>query len=287
MTRARSRVRSRLLESGGIVLLADHPEWQPTLSRMVRDGELRSLLPGVVAAAEDDRLSTRVLAVARRYPDAVMVGAVAARIGYWPDLRVDVVEVSRPHRTAARPGYRFVRRQLPGQLLTGSGGVTYTVPALTTVDLCAGPIGADAIDQALRRRAVTLAQLTEAFALTRRRRGNAERLRLLIDSRSEPWSAAERLAHQLLRSARITGWTANFPVRFGPRWYYLDIAFSARKLAVEVESVRFHSSPEQLHHDRLRQNLLAAAGWTILRVDWLMLTERPDATVRLIRAALG
>ena len=91
----------------------------------------------------------------------------------------------------------------------------------------------------------------------------------------------------MLRSAGLTGWVGNHEVRIGSRRYYLDVAFPGRRLAIEVESVAFHSSPAQLHADRLRQNLLSAAGWTVLRIDWRMLTERPEAVIRLIRAALG
>ena len=45
----------------------------------------------------------------------------------------------------------------------------------------------------------TLPAMHEALAKTANRIRNPERLRLLIDSRDEPSSAAERLARNLLR----------------------------------------------------------------------------------------
>jgi hypothetical protein len=57
----------------------------------------------------------------------------------------------------------------------------------------------------LRTRATTLAHLQRAMELTTARVGNPTRRQLLLDSRSEPWSEAERSLHRLLRAAGITG----------------------------------------------------------------------------------
>jgi hypothetical protein len=62
------------------------------------------------------------------------------------------------------------------------------------LDLC-DVMGGDAIDQALRTRASTLAQLHRALELTGGRKGNRTKRQLLLDSRAEPWSKAERLLH--------------------------------------------------------------------------------------------
>ena len=82
----------------------------------------------------------------------------------------------------------------------------------------------DPIDQALAR-AATPPMMHEALARTANRIGNPERMRLLLDSRDLPWSAAERLAHNVLRRAGIRGWKANASVVLEGRQYYIDIAF--------------------------------------------------------------
>jgi hypothetical protein len=64
------------------------------------------------------------------------------------------------------------------------------------VDLCAA-FGGDAIDQALRTRAVTLATPIVPWS-SPGRKGNRSKRELLLDSRAEPWSQAERLFHRLL-----------------------------------------------------------------------------------------
>jgi hypothetical protein len=121
---------------------------------------------------------------------------------FWPEAPVSTIEVAASTRLASRPGYTFSRRHIPAELVIEPAGLRYTAPALTAIDLATFEC-ADAIDIALRTRAATLGGMYQALRLTPNRTGNQERLRLLIDSRNEPWSAAERLAHRILRGARI------------------------------------------------------------------------------------
>jgi very-short-patch-repair endonuclease len=126
----------------------------------------------------------------------------------------------------------------------------------------------------------------EALRMTPHRTGNLERLRLLIDSRNEPWPAAERLSHRLLRAAGITGWQTNLPVEIDSELFHLDIAFTKQKLAIEIDG-RLHETDEELFEsDRWRQNALVAEGWRVLRFTWAMLQDCPDVFVSAILSAL-
>lgn len=69
--------------------------------------------------------------------------------------------------------------------------------------------------------------------------------------------------------------------------YFLDIAFPAVRLAVEVEGHAHHSTPADLNRDRYRHNDLTAAGWTVVRVDLRMLTTDPAYVVRLVADAIS
>ena len=196
----------RLLTADGVIARRDHPELDTTLRYLVRRGDLARVLPGIYSAADQAAsLQTRVRALSRLDPDVVLVGAVAARVSFWPDLRVDMIECAVRHSRAPQAGYCFSRRHIPDELVVNRSGLRYTTPALTALDLCAA-FGGDAIDQALRTRATTLAQLDRAMELTAARVGNRTRRQLLLDSRAEPWSEAERRLHRLLRKAGITGW---------------------------------------------------------------------------------
>jgi very-short-patch-repair endonuclease len=277
---------SRLLAEDGVVARRDHPRLVTALERLLRSGELAAVLPGVYASADAaGSLPTRIAAVAHWDPSAIITGAAAARLTFWPAARVVDVECAVTRTRSPQPGFRFIRRTIPSELVIERSGVRLTSATLTALDLAAVS-GGDALDEALRARATTLDRLHQALDLTGARRGNRERRRLLLDSRDEPWSAAERLFHRLLRQAGITGWTANSAVTIDGTTYYLDVAFRRIRLAVEIDGRLHHSNGTAFETDRRRQNLLILDGWRVLRFTWAMLTDHPEDVIAAVRRAL-
>jgi very-short-patch-repair endonuclease len=276
----------QLLATDGVIARRDHPELATALGYLVRRGDLARVLPGVYAAADQAAsVPTRVWALSRFDPDAILVGAVAAWLSFWPDLRVEVVECAVRHSRAPQTGYRFTRRQIPAELVISRSGLRYTAPALTALDLCT-TVGGEAVDQALRTRATTLARLQCAVELTTARVGNPTRRQLLLDSRAEPWSEAERSFHRLLRKAGITGWQANQPILLRGRTFYVDVIFRKLKLAIEIDGRLYHNGNEVFESDRWRQNLLILDGWCVLRFTWTMIEERPEEVIATVRDAI-
>ena len=275
-----------LAASGGLLVRRAHPELAHSIDRQVRSGRLRAVLPGVYALPELSRdPSVRVRAASLRLPDAVVLTGAAARALFWPSAPMPSIEIATPGPVPPVAGFSFNRRRIPPELVVELAGVRYSSPALTAIDLATFSC-ADAIDIALRERRATLDGMYEALRLTPNRTGNPARRRLLVDSRAQPWSAAERRAHRLLRQARIDGWTANLPVVVLGRLYYIDIAFARAKLAVEIDG-RLHETDEDLFQsDRWRQNALVAAGWTVLRFTWEMLTDHPETFLEAVRGGL-
>ncbi|MBI4900220.1 MAG: DUF559 domain-containing protein [Actinobacteria bacterium] len=260
---------------------------QRTLRSALAGGLVTRLLPGVYAAAGlSEDLAVRAATVALWNPDAVVTGRAAARLTFWPDLSVTDIHVARQARPPRGVGYRFEERTIAPEHIAELRGLRITAPALTAVDLV-DELGGDAIDTCLRSRAARLEDLWSAFAAHPSRPGNAARRRMLLDSRDEPWSAAERLSHRLLRAAHITGWKANHRVVISGSCYFIDIAFRRERLAVEIDG-RLHEDDRRLFEsDRYRQNQLVAAGWTVLRFTWAMLVSEPDYVVSTIRAELA
>jgi very-short-patch-repair endonuclease len=276
----------RLLATRGVIARRDHPELDTTLQYLVRRGDLIRVLPGIYAARDQGTsLQTRVRALRCFDPDAILVGAVAARLSFWPELQADVVECAVRHSRAPQTGFRFTRRHIPSYLVVSRSGLRLTSPALTSLDLCA-TYGGDAIDQALRTRAATLAHLHRAMELTAARVGNRTKRQLLLDSRAEPWSQAERGFHRLLRKAGITGWKANRPVVLDDFTCYVDVIFSNLKLAIEIDGRLFHTGAEVFETDRWRQNKLVLDGWCVLRFTWTMIEEQPETVLAMVREAI-
>jgi len=268
-----------LLARDAVVLRRERPDLIDAIDWLLHRRELVAVLPGVYAT--DREPMTRMLAIARSRPDAVVVGAAAAAITFWPSIRFSVVEAAVPLRVTPRPGFRFECRSVPAELVWHIGRVRVSSPALTAIDLAATD-GGEGIDHVLRTRSATLSQLRSALHAVPGRAGNRLRRHVLLDSRDEPWSQAERRLHRLLHSDRITGWRANHPVRLDDRTVYIDVAFPAVRLAIEVDGRLHEDRADVFERDRQRQNDLVLAGWTVLRFTWRMLVDDPAGVLTTI-----
>jgi very-short-patch-repair endonuclease len=276
----------QVLATEGVIVRRDHPKLIGTIERLVRNGNLRPVLPGVYAEpGACDSIRTRILAVMHWDADAVLLGSAAAWVSFWPEIRMTHILCSVKHHRRTQAGYEFTRQQIPAELIVNRSGIRYTSPALTALDLCA-TVGGDAIDQALRTRATTLAHLQRAMELTGGRKGNRTKRQLLLDSRAEPWSEAERSFHRLLRNAGITGWRANRPVVLDHSTFYVDILFRKLRLVIEIDGRLYHTGAEVFETDRWRQNLLVLDGWWMLRFTWTMIEERPEEVIAMVGEAI-
>lgn len=276
----------QLFETETLVVRREHPALQRALQGLVHRREIESVLPGVYALRDHRELvEVRVQALRRYDPDAVVMGRAAARLSYWPEVEVDVVQAAVKHKRAKQYGFAFVRRTVPLDLVEERAGVRMTVPALTALDLGAD-LGGDGVDEALRRGAATLDDLEAALAAIPNQPGNRQRRQLLDESSTEPWSAAERRLHGLLRTAGIDGWQANVPVVAEGSRYVVDVLFRRERLVIEVDGRHYHAE-HRFESDRWRQNALVLAGFRILRFTWTMLDRQPERVVGIVVAALG
>jgi very-short-patch-repair endonuclease len=285
--RTNFHVIEQLLMADGVISRRKHRELDASLRYLVGRGVLARVLPGVYAQAEAaSSTRTRIQALMAFDPDAVLTEAAAASVGFWPEITVDAVTCAVRHRREPQPGFRFSRRVVPAELIIERSGLRYTSPALTALDLCANH-GGDAIDHALRSRRTTLKHLRRAMELTAARVGNPLRRALLLDSRDEPWSAAERRFHHMLRAADLVGWRANQPVLIDGSSYFVDVLFDKIRVAIEIDGREHHTGSQVFETDRWRQNLLVLDGWRVLRFTWRMINERPDEVMAMVRKALA
>lgn len=137
------------------------------------------------------------------------------------------------------------------------------------------------MDRALQND-LKLRELWRAQLRNKGRYGSPAARRLLQTASDGARSDAERLLVKLLREAGITGWETNYPVG----GYKVDFAFLAAKVAIEVDGLAFHSSSDDFHRDRARQNDVMLLGWQVLRFTWLDLTEYPERVIAIIRRAI-
>lgn len=266
----------------GVVAARHHLELARALNACACRGEVVRLLPGVYALPANLTLETQLAAI-RDYGthQLVITRRSAAALTWWPELGLPrKLEVAGPNEITLETSFTFEQRHIRAELLVRRSGVAFTTPELTVLDLVP-ELGARVIDEALRRRAITLPRLRRALQLTPNRRGNRLRRELIADSRDEPWSELEREAHRLLRAAGVTGWKSNHAVDIEGQRFYLDIAIPELRLAIELDGEQHHGTQDAFHRDRGRDRALARAGWLVLRFTAQSLDELVETTLEV------
>ncbi len=66
-----------------------------------------------------------------------------------------------------------------------------------------------------------------------------------------------------------------------------DFLWRDARLIVEADSHRVHGTVTAFEEDRRRDQLLAAAGWTVIRCTWRQVLNEPESLSRTIRTLLS
>lgn len=78
-------------------------------------------------------------------------------------------------------------------------------------------------------------------------------------------SFLEKRVERILRSI-TTDYISQFKITLGGNNYRLDFAIKQDKVAIEVDGFAFHSHRQTFDSDRIRQNLIVADGWNVVRI---------------------
>ena len=224
------------------------------------------------------------------WPDGIVALTTAARLHRIPvpvDGRVHVVVPhGRPRRGALVPHQYPLDR---GDV-TNAYGVPATTRRRTIVDLLGRlPPAAqlDLVAWVSSRRVLDAAWLSTWLSQHRWRWGNVAREAATKRLATGAVNPAEDLLHALLRRGGVEGWLggASLLEHLGiPA--QADVYFPAVRLVVEVDGRRAHG-PDRFQADRARQNMLVAAGCTVLRYTWQDLVDRPREVLAQIRLTLA
>lgn len=276
-----------LIREFGVVSARHHPHLARSLQGLALNGELDRVLPGIYSRPDlAPMVWTRIRAVNLWDASAIVAGRGAAHWTFWSELPVTDVDVLVATQRQPRSGFRFSQRKIPRALTVMKSGVTCTCPALTAIELVP-ELGGDAIDTALRTGAADLRSMRAALDDTRGHVGNSLRAKMLLESRDLPWSAAERLLHTILRTARLRGWSSNQVVRVDGQSFFVDVLFRAAGLVLEVDGWEWHGRRMvDFQRTMHRHTTLEAAGWRVLHFTYLDLTSEPDWVLSTIRSAL-
>jgi hypothetical protein len=246
------------------------------LRRLVRDGSLRRLFQGVyVDSAADDSPAVRMAALALVLPsDSVAVDHTAAWLhqvdtfGPWDAIVPPPLNVFRRAGAARirRAGCSGGERQLLPEDTVRRGRLELTTPLRTALDLgrrLPRERALAAMDGLARVGGFESRHLSAETGRFRGFRGVIQLRHLvpLVSPLAEsPGESRLRLAWT---DAGLPSPVLQHPVSGKGRIGYLDICDPESKIAAEYDGRDWHSSPDQVHHDRERRAWLAELGWKV------------------------
>jgi very-short-patch-repair endonuclease len=183
---------------------------------------------------------------------------------------------------------------LPGDTTT-IDGLRTTNAVRTVLDLGARLAVDDLLtvaERALHLRLVHPAPLNARFEAmsTRGRPGAAvtrEVLRRLDPSRAPTESELEAMLDRLVIDAGLPTPVRQHVVHLEDRTFRLDLAYPDLRIAIEADGFEVHGSRSAFEADRDRQNLLASAGWLVLRFTWRQIRDAPEDVVATITRAIA
>lgn len=266
------------------------------VDRRVYSGEWLRLLPGTYALRGSPASFMRRATAAYLWAGE---GALLSHDSSGVLFNLDGVSqqqiiVSSPRRLCS-PRVVVHRRATEGLRSKSIGLVRVTSIEQTLLDL-GGTLGGErlelAVDSALRRgltRFDRLSRHLEAFGGPGVA-GSTDLAQLLKMREPCPRPTDSILEVELLKLARkydLPNPVAQYLVvlRDGLT-VHIDFAYPDQMLAIEVDSVRWHSGVRAIKWDNERQNLLVALGWRVLRFEWNDIVKRPAVVAAQILAAL-
>jgi hypothetical protein len=126
-------------------------------------------------------------------------------------------------------------------------------------------------------------------SVARRGKPGVTVMRALLDDRSlddENRSRLERAGNVLLVAGGFEGYVCEFPMPWAPNRRF-DVAFPAHQIAIEWDSIRWHTQKQRFQSDRERDRRAIEHGWRVLRFTWRDVTADPNGTIETIRAVLA
>ncbi|MBL7524228.1 type IV toxin-antitoxin system AbiEi family antitoxin domain-containing protein [Frankia sp. CNm7] len=271
------------------------------------------------AADSEGDLRARAQAAPAGRPGAVIGGITAARLlglcsHALPPLTADEpVHLLVARRGAIHParGVRIGFAVLRADEVATACGLPVTAPVRTLADLVLGCAdrgeAVSFMDAALRSGCLDGLDVVRAAAAGRPGRSRAEQWWSLADGRSE--SVLETRTRLVLVSGGLPPEQLQWLVcdKAGVPVARIDLAYPSRRVAVEADGARFHGGVihggvprgganagigaldrvEPVFRDRKRQNALSGLDWTIVRVTWSDVLERPSEVIADVRGALN
>lgn len=272
---------------------------EATVRRRCGSGQLVPVQPGVFRhAAHPDSWHSRLMAACLSTGGLASHRSAAVLLGIEP-VRGAMVEVTVEQGTAsARRGVIVHQsRQMALADATAIVGIPVTGTARTLLDLGAvvpPRLLEDAVDDALRQRLVTWPELYDTLLRHSKpgRRGCRALRRLLLERYGDtdiPLSTWSRQAARLLVGHGLPRPALEYRIvdEQGGLVAQVDLAYPEHRIAIELQSKRWHLNHRHFDADPARWNRLTALGWRVVPVTWAMYSQQPGDLCPLIARSLA
>jgi len=249
-----------------------------TLANLIADGQLITMLPGVLRSAQWPCHREQILAAVCARNPAGMIGFTTAG-QLWAQRRMSDPNIHFlvPHGCSPEMEGVVVhrcRRIDPIDLVQRRDGIRLSSPPRTIFD-CADMIGFEAttsvLEQLLDEQKVTFGTISDTVErLYHPLRPGSKTMLAVIRSRPA-WRAAlqsdleVRVLEEMTRQ-NLPAPTTQFPMRLPDRDIVIDFAWPSFKLAVEVDHPAWHDGELDSHADKGRDRKLTTIGWTSTRI---------------------
>jgi hypothetical protein len=269
-------------------------------SRRNTKGELHRIHRGVYAVGHESLGSTarlRAALLACEEGAVISHGTAAAFWGLW-DKWPRLIDVTVPEQRGRKlDGIRCRRCRYPNpEEIVVQDGVACTTPARVLVDL-AGSVGLSTLRRTVGRAAFLKVLDLDAVDVAIYRAQGRRGLRLLQVAVA-PWrtesgrprdvrSDFEAMALPSLLNLGAAQPRCNAAIEVKGTRLIVDFIWESKALVVETDGRQTHETPLAFQDDRLRDQILVAAGYRVQRVTWDQMRTDLDGVVTRIAQALS
>lgn len=253
---------------------------EATVYRLVREGRLERIMPGVVRSLQFPETDVQVYAAAcARNPAALVAFTSACRL--WGYRKVADVGryILAPHGLSPElPGVvvRRCRRIDPVDVVVRQDGIRLTSPPRTlfdSADMLGFSVARSVMEQVLHEQLCTLGTITDTVArLAHPNRPGTRTMTAVIASRPV-WQAALQSDLEMRVLAEIERQGLPRPVTQCPVLLptgitiHLDFGWPQWLVGLEVDHPAWHAGVEEQHRDSTRDRKAGTIGWLVPRIS--------------------
>ena len=225
-------------------------------------------------------------------PGALLSHRTAAHARGFTSRSPATVEVVTPRQVRPRRG---IHARMDSGLTAADADIADGIPCLSvarTLLTLAAVLPQDldgAVARAEKQRALRLDAVEELLERVPGRPGSALLRTALADLMLEStWTRTEleRRFLALCRAAGLPRPRVNAWISLPGNGFEVDFSWSDHRLAVETDGHEDHAHRAAFEEDRRRDQLLAAAGWRVVRFTWRQIVREPRVVAEILRRVL-